>query len=228
MRMVHDHEVDSPIIFTCAQTGCESCLEGLLRQHEGLVHAIIRRSWVGSTEYEDLLQEGRIGLWRAICGYDVQRGTTFSTYAWPIVERQIWRAVAQSERQEQAPPLPWPQPPDPEGYGMAAWQAAAIRSALSSALNHLNRRGRQVIRAVYGLEGREPPGRACSMAAIGRRYGVSRERVRQWRNDALVLLRHPTICGRLSDLTDQNDRQAYRRRQQLSQRWLRSKRGRGA
>jgi hypothetical protein len=29
-------------------------------------------------------------------------------------------------------------------------------------------------------------------------------------------------------LTDHNDREAYRRRQQLSQHWLRSKRGRGA
>ena len=223
MRMVHEHEVDSPIIFACAQSGCEICLGRLVRQHEGLVHAIIRRSWVGSTEYEDLLQEGRIGLWRAICGYDVQRGTTFSTYAWPIVERQIWRAVAQNERQRQAPPLLWSQPPDPEECGVAAWQSAAICCALSSALNHLNGRGRQVITAAYGLDGQE----ACSMAAIGRRYGVSRERVRQWRNDALVVLRHPTICGRLIELTDQNDREAYRRRQQLSQRWLRSKRGRG-
>jgi RNA polymerase sigma factor (sigma-70 family) len=225
--MVHEHEVDSPIIFACAQSGCEECLERLLRQHEGLVHAIIRRSWVGSTEYEDLLQEGRIGLWRAICGYDVQRGTTFSTYAWPIVERQIWRAVTQSERQKKAPPLPWSEPPDPEECGVAAWQAAAVAAALLPALRHLDGRGRQVITAAYGLGGREPPGRACSMAAIGRRYGVSRERVRQWRNDALVLLRLPAIAGRLALLTDQNDRQAYQRRQQLSQRWLRQRRGRG-
>jgi RNA polymerase sporulation-specific sigma factor len=221
--MVHEHEENSPVIFVCAQSGCESCLERLLRHHEGLAHAIIRRSWVGSTEYEDLLQEGRIGLWRAICGYDVGRGTTFSTYAWPIVERQIWRAVAQSERQKKASPLPWSQPPDPEECGMAAWQAAAVAAALPPALSHLDGRGRQVITAAYGLNGQA----ACSMAAIGRHYGVSRERVRQWRNDALVLLRHPTICGRLIELTDQNDREAYRRRQQLSQRWLRSKRGRG-
>lgn len=160
MRMVHEQEVDSPIIFACAQAGCETCLERLLCHHEGLVHAIIRRSWVGSTEYEDLLQEGRIGLWRAIYGYDIQRGTTFSTYAWPIVQRQIWRAVAQNERQQKAPPLPWPQPPDPESCGVAAWQAAAIRCALSSALSHLDGRGRQVIRAVYGLDGQA----ACSMA----------------------------------------------------------------
>lgn len=223
MRMVHEHEVNGPAIFACAQLGCRVCLERLLCQHEGLVHVIIRRSWVGSTEYDDLLQEGRIGLWRAICGFDVQRGTAFSTYAWPILERQIWRAVAKSERQTTAPPLPWPQPPDPEAAAIAAWQAAAVAAALPPALRLLNRRGRQVITAAYGLEGQP----ACSLAAIGRRYGVSRERVRQWRNDALVLLRLPAIAGQLGVLTDQNDRQAYRRRRQLSQRWLRRRRGRG-
>jgi RNA polymerase sigma factor (sigma-70 family) len=223
IRMLHEDEVQSPAVFTCAQSGCEECLERLLRQHEGLVHTIIRRSWVGSTEYDDLLQEGRMGLWRAICGYDVQRGTTFSTYAWPIIERQIWRAVAQSERQTTAPSLPWPQSPDPEAAAIGAWQADAVAAALVPALNHLNQRGRQVITAAYGLDGQG----ACSLAAIGRRYGVSRERVRQWRNDALVLLRHPTICGQLSVLSDQNDRQGYRRRQRLSQRWLRRRRGRG-
>ena len=174
-------------------------------------------------EYDDLLQEGRIALWRAICGFDVECGTTFSTYAWPILERQIWRAVARSERQNKAPPLSWSQPPGPEECAVAAWQAAAVAAALPPALSHLNRRGRQVITAAYGLDGQP----ACSLAAIGRRYGVSRERVRQWRNDALVLLRLPAIAGQLGILTDQNDRQAYRRRRQLSQRWLRRRRGRG-
>jgi hypothetical protein len=122
-----------------------------------------------------------------------------------------------------APSLPWPQSPDPEAAAIGAWQADAVAAALVPALNHLNQRGRQVITAAYGLDGQG----ACSLAAIGRRYGVSRERVRQWRNDALVLLRHPTICGQLSVLSDQNDRQGYRRRQRLSQRWLRRRRGRG-
>lgn len=223
MRMIHEHEVNSPVIFTCAQSGCGVCLERLLRQHEGLVHVIIRRSWMGATEYEELLQEGRIGLWRAICGYDVQRGTAFSTYAWPIVERQIWRAVAKSERQTTAPPLPWPQPPDPEAAAIVAWQADAVGAALEQALSHLSLHARQVMTAAYGLDGQP----ACSLAAIGRCYGVSRERVRQWRNDALVLLRLPAIAGQLGVLSDQNSRQAYQRRQQLSQRWLGRRRGRG-
>ena len=70
---------------------------------------------------------------------------------------------------------------------MAAWQneaiAEALKEALKEALSHLEPRARQVMIAAYGLEEAAP----CSLAAIGRRYGVSREAVRRWRNDALVL-----------------------------------------
>ena len=91
-------------------------------------------------------------------------------------------------------------------------------AALEQALSHLSLRARQVMTAAYGLEDSQA---ACCLAPIGRRFGVSRERVRQWRNDALVLLRLPAIAGQLGVLTDQNNRQAYQRRHQLSQRWCR-------
>lgn len=223
MCMVQQDAVNSPAGFLCAQSGCRRCQERLIRQHEGLVHAVIRRSWVGSTEYDDLLQEGRLALWRAICVFDVERGTAFSTYAWLIIERQVWEAVRKEERQGGAPPLPWPQAPEPEEWALSGWQAAVLGTALAQALGHLNSRGRAVIISAYGLEGQE----VASLAAIGRRYGVSRERVRQWRNDALVMLRLPAIAERLAVLSDQNDRQAYRRRQQLSQGWRRQRRRRG-
>lgn len=222
MCIVPEELAIGPVAYVCAQSGCEVCQDRLVCTHEGLVHAVIRRSWVGSTAYEDLLQEGRIGLWRAICGFDVTRGRAFSTYAWPIIEHQVWRAIQQEERRRRAPPLPWAEPPDPEAFALAAWQTDAIGAALEAALDHLNPRGRDVIIAAYGLDGQG----GSSLAAIGRRHGVSRERVRQWRNDALVLLRLDAIAARLAVLTDQNDRQAHQQRQALNQRWLRRRPGR--
>jgi len=222
MCMVQQDAVSGPAAFICAQSGCRACQEGLVRQHEGLVHAVIRRSWVGGSAYDDLLQEGRMALWRAIRGFDVERGTTFSSYAWPIIERAVWRAVRAEEHQRQTPPLAWPEPLDPAAWAVGAWQTDAIGDALAQALSHLELRARQVIIAAYGLEGEAPD----SLAAIGRRYGVSREAVRQWRNDALVLLRLPAICGQLARLSDEHDRQGHRRRQGLSQAWLRRRRGR--
>lgn len=56
-----------------------------MEQHDGLVHAFIQRQGGGEIPYEEALQAGRIGLWRAIQGYDRARGTTFSTYAWMAI-----------------------------------------------------------------------------------------------------------------------------------------------
>jgi RNA polymerase sigma factor (sigma-70 family) len=220
--MVHEYDVKSPTIFVCAQAGCGSCLERLLVGHEGLVRAVIRRSYVGCAEYADLLQEGRVGLWRAICGFDPERGVAFSSYAWPAIERAVWREVTVAERQAGAPKLPCPTMVDPEAAALVAWQRAAVRTYVGQALSHLSQRARHVITAAYGLDGQP----VRSLAAIGRAYGVSREAVRVWRNDALVLLRLPAVSPGLSRLCDQNGRPAYRRRQRLSQTWQRRRRRR--
>lgn len=222
MFMVHDYALTSPIIFACAQRGCGACLERLLRHHEGLIHAVIRHSWVGESRYDDLLQEGRIALWRAIGGFAPQKGYAFSTYAWPIIERQIWWAIRQEERQVRAPPLPWSRAPDPERQALAAWQAAHLERAITHALAHLEEHARDLMVAAYGLDGQEP----CSLAAIARRQGVSRERVRQRRNDALVVLRLAPVLTPLARVSGRSERHHYRRCQQLSQRWLRRRRGR--
>ena len=65
-----------------------------MARHDGLVHAVLRRQWGGALPYDERLQAGRIGLWQALRGYDPTRATTFSTYAWPAIARQIWREVA--------------------------------------------------------------------------------------------------------------------------------------
>jgi hypothetical protein len=56
--------------------------------------------------------------------------------------------------------------------------------------------------------------------------GVSRERVRQMRNEALVLLRLPALSIRLRSLCERDSRQAYRQVRQVNDGWLRSRRGR--
>ena len=80
-----------------------------------------------------------------------------------------------------------------------------------------------MIIASYGLNGVDP----CSLAALGRQRGVSRERMRQVRNDALVLLRLPALAGSLHQVCGQNTRQGQVRLQALNQAWVgRRRRGR--
>jgi DNA-directed RNA polymerase sigma subunit (sigma70/sigma32) len=70
-----------------------SAVEKALAQHERLVHWVVQRQWLGALSYREAVQAGRLALWRAIGGYDPQRGVAFSTYAALAIQRAVWRAV---------------------------------------------------------------------------------------------------------------------------------------
>lgn len=205
--------------FLCAQSGCPACLEDLLHRHEGLIQAVVREQYRGDLPYADLIQEGRIALWQAILHYDPERGIAFSTYAWRVIQHRIWRSVARAQR-PQGYLLPTASP-DPGMQIETLCQQADVRATLREAMRYLPERLQVILTRAYGLDGQP----ACSLAALGREYGVTRERVRQWRNDALVLLRLPTLSTALRRLCDHNDIQAYRQAEALNRAWLRRRRG---
>ncbi len=137
-----------------------SDLDALMAHHDGLVHAVLRRQWGGCLDCDERLQAGRIGLWHALQGFDPSRGFTFSTYAWPAIEREIWRAVRQSR-----PPDPPPSADPPANLHLhlhlqaepdEALLQAETRSALHALVRRLPAALRQVVIAYYGL-GDEPP-----------------------------------------------------------------------
>lgn len=191
-----------------------------MRRHEGLVHHVLRRQVCGDAAYDDLLQEGRIGLWQAILHFDPQRGVAFSTYAGVAIQRRIWHAARQAAR----PPGDWPQDAVLDAREEAeenVWHAQ-VREALVEAVWRLPARLRQVMCAAYGLDGQAP----STLASIGQRLGVSGEMARYWRNNSLVLLRLPSFSGRLRQVYGQDSRWAYARSQALTRAWLRSRRQR--
>lgn len=49
-------------------------VEQAMKQHDGLVHTFIQRRGGGDIRYGEAQQAGRIGLWRAVLGYDPARG----------------------------------------------------------------------------------------------------------------------------------------------------------
>ena len=218
MSIVHSPDLSGPAVFGCAQAGCRVCQDRLVRQHERLVHYVLRRQVTDDVEYADLLQVGRIGLWRAVLHFDAKRDVTFSTYVVIAIQRHMWQAIRQARRRAAAPLASEPVRVwrETEEY---VWQSQ-VEAALLEAVRRLPTRPRQVIMAVYGLDGR-PPRR---FAAVGRAWGVSGEAVRYWHNVALVLLRLPALSGRLRQVWDQDSRAAYARSQTLSRAWQRSRR----
>jgi RNA polymerase sigma factor (sigma-70 family) len=208
MDIVQHRDADQPGDFGCAQSGCTICLEKLLQQHAGLVHCIVRRQWPGDADYADLIQEGWIGLWQAILHFDPGRGFTFSTYAARAIRNRVWNAVKQAWRAEG-----WLEPQragDSLSAILASWQQEQLHQALQDELGCLPESLRQVIELAYGLDGQPP----LNLAAIGRRLGVTREWVRQMRNEALGLLRLPAFSLGLRSLYEQDSREAYRQARQ--------------
>jgi hypothetical protein len=77
-----------------------------------------------------------------------------------------------------------------------------IDTALLATVSRLPDQLRAVLVWVYGLDGQPPR----TMAALGRKWGLTRERIRQLRNEALLLLRLPAYSAELRDLCDQDSR----------------------
>ena len=205
--------------FRQAQAGCRDCLNELMERHDGLVHAVVRKQVLGDLPYDEAVQGGRIGLWRAILGYDPGRGNAFSTYAWPSIARHVWRTVKEAERFVVPSVVTCAdsllKAKDPE----VVWERSAIRDALHELVKRQPMRLRYIITARYGLDG-------CAVAfyrEIGARLQLSGERVRQLHTEALVRLRHPAQSQHLRSLLGYHRVADYERAEALAQHWLRKR-----
>lgn len=180
-------------------------IEKAMERHDGLVHAFIRRQGGGDIAYEEALQAGRVGLWRAIQGYDATRGTAFATYAWVAICRQIHQRARElsqeSDMRSPGVPATWGEA-SPEDWV----EQVLILEALGELLERLPERLCRVIVARYGL-GDEPP---RTLQEVGEELGLTRERIRQLQQDALAWLRHPVHSLCLRELLDRNTVADYR------------------
>lgn len=75
----------------------------LVEENLGLVHSIARSYRGGSLPHEDLVQEGTIGLMKAVEKFDPDRGVVFGTYAYHWVKAPILRALKQKGREIRLP-----------------------------------------------------------------------------------------------------------------------------
>jgi RNA polymerase sigma factor (sigma-70 family) len=208
-------------LFRQAQAGCRDCLNELMEKHDGLVHAVVRKQILGDLPYDEAIQAGRMGLWRAILGYDPGRGA-FSTYAWPSITHHVWRAVREAGRPLQASVVTSADLPltaiDPE----LVWEASAIHDALHDLVKRQPKRLRYIITVRYRLDGCP----AAFYSEIGERLHLSGERARQLHTEALVWLRHPAHSQHLRSLLGHHTAADYEWAERLAQRWLRKRGGR--
>jgi len=76
-----------------AQAGDEKAKSRLLDENMPLIKSIVKRYRNTAIEYDDLLQLGSLGLYKAIMHFNQAFGVRFSTYAVPMICGEIKRQI---------------------------------------------------------------------------------------------------------------------------------------
>ena len=239
--------------------GDELAKESLLKSNLRLVVSIAKRYVGRGIQLSDLIQEGNLGLMKAVEKFDYTRGFKFSTYATWWIRQAITRAIADQSKTIRIPvhmvetvnkikrisslllhtnghdptpheiakeldisvdkvkealkaahdPLSLESPIGEEedrqlgdtisdDVHLAPLEQATdsmLREALLESLKTLTEREERVIRLRFG----SPDGRARTLEEEGKKFHVTRERIRQIEAKALRKLRHPLRSKKLKD-----------------------------
>lgn len=96
-------ELSDEELITRAKNGDSEVLDYLMEKYKGLVKNKARTMYLIGGENDDLIQEGMIGLFKAVRDFQPGRDASFQTFARVCVERQMYNAIKNSNRQKHQP-----------------------------------------------------------------------------------------------------------------------------
>lgn len=83
--------------------GEEAIMDYILNKYKNLVRKYAKNMYILGAEEQDLIQEGMIGLFRAIKDYDSGRDASFFTFADLCISRKMYNAIEASKREKHTP-----------------------------------------------------------------------------------------------------------------------------
>ncbi len=184
----------------------EEARERLINSNLRLVVSIAKKFYSEGMTIEDIVQEGNIGLMKAVSRFDVTKGCRFSTYATWWIRESIIRAIQKQGHIIRVPigeSVPYEvvsldKPIGEEGdtclsdyiadENSTAFEEEIFQSELAQMeqeiLNELPDKEAEVLKYRLGFHGR-----IYSLQELGDTYGLSRERIRQIEEHALKTIR---------------------------------------
>lgn len=96
-------DMEDAQIVALAQSGDSNASEYILNKYKNLVRSKAHAYFIMGAEAEDLLQEGMIGLFKAIRDYNCEKNDSFYAFAAMCVRRQLISALKRATRQKHIP-----------------------------------------------------------------------------------------------------------------------------
>lgn len=181
-RASSDVRVDDRFLISLAKNGDRRAHDQIVRRYYGFVRMKASSYFLVGGDHDDLIQEGLVGLYKAVRDFRPDRESSFRNFAELCITRQIITAVKTSTRNKHKPLngyvsfsrtaatagdnepsleeiLPGPSTLDPASCAVSSEELAALVACLSSKLSELESRAL----ALY-LDGR-------SYEEIGERVG---------------------------------------------------------
>ena len=101
-EQIKQNEEDKKYILKI-KDGDEASLNKIMEKYKNFVYSRAKSFFIVGAEQEDIIQEGMIGLFKAIKGYDIDKDVSFKSFADLCIRRQIITAIKASTRQKHIP-----------------------------------------------------------------------------------------------------------------------------
>jgi RNA polymerase sporulation-specific sigma factor len=189
----------STTILQAAVHGDERSITAIVEQYTPLVHKIVNRyAWMSPQHSrEDLVQEGLLGIVKAIETFDLERGTRFMTWVYPQVrgavqgvarkENRLPKYALSLEQSDWSKNLEDPTPYEvPEDYA-----PDMIRKIVLAGCGTLTSKRAQIICDRYGLLGHT----ALRQGEVALKHGMTKQAVNSHisRFSKIVREKHPEL-----------------------------------